>query len=72
MNRFAEELKYAFNRPNNGLIRIILMNLMVYAVLIVLRVILNLSGAGEIFCFYFGPVNAAFRCGTSFNQALDH
>lgn len=49
MNRFAEELKYAFNRPNNGLIRIILVNLIVYALLIVLRVILNLSGAGEVF-----------------------
>jgi membrane associated rhomboid family serine protease len=49
MNRFAEELKYAFNRPDNGLIRIILINLIVYAVLIVLRVVLNLSGAGEVF-----------------------
>lgn len=49
MNRFAEELKYAFNRPNNGLIRIILINLIVYAVLIVLRVILNLSGAAGVF-----------------------
>ena len=51
MNRFAEELKYAFNRPNNGLIRIILINLIVYALLIVLRVILNLSGAAGVYSF---------------------
>lgn len=49
MNRFAEELKFAFNRPDNGLLRIILINLIVFALLIVLRVILRLSGAGEIF-----------------------
>lgn len=49
MNRFAEELKFAFNRPNNGLIRIILINLIVYALLIVLRVILNLSGAEQVY-----------------------
>lgn len=49
MNRFAEELKNAFNRPNNGLIRIILINLIVYALLIVLRVILNLSGAEQVY-----------------------
>lgn len=45
MNRFAEELKYAFKRSDNGLIRIILINLIVFALLIILRVILNLSGA---------------------------
>lgn len=51
MNRFAEELKFAFNRPNNGLIRIILINLIVFALLIIMRVIMNLSGAGEIFAW---------------------
>ena len=49
MNRFAEELKYAFNRPNNGLIRIILINLIVFALLIIIRVILNLSGAENVY-----------------------
>lgn len=49
MNRFVEELKYAFNRPNNGLIRIILINLIIFALLIVLRVILNLSGAESVY-----------------------
>lgn len=49
MNRFAEELKNAFNRSDNGLIRIILINLIVYALLIVLRVILNLSGAEQVY-----------------------
>lgn len=51
MNRFAEELKNAFNRPNNGLIRIILINLIVYAVVVILRVILNLSGAERTFAW---------------------
>lgn len=49
MNRFAEELKNAFNRPNNGLIRIILINLILFATLIIFRVILNLSGFGNIY-----------------------
>lgn len=49
MNSFFEQLKYAFKRPNNGLFRIILINLIVFAVLIVLRVILNLSGAQEAY-----------------------
>ena len=51
MNRFAEELKYAFRRSDNGLIRIILINLIVYALLVVLRVVLNLSGAGGIYAW---------------------
>ena len=45
MNSFFEQLKYAFKRPDNGLFRIILINIIVFAVLIVLRVILSLSGA---------------------------
>ncbi len=49
MNSFFEQLKYAFKRPNNGLFRIILINLIVFAVLIVLRVILRLSGAEQVY-----------------------
>ncbi len=51
MNRFAEELRFAFNRPDNGLIRIILINLIVFALLIVLRVVLNLSGAQDVYAW---------------------
>jgi membrane associated rhomboid family serine protease len=49
MNGFFEELKNAFKRPNNGLYRIILINIILFAVLIVLRVVLNLSGGGAIY-----------------------
>lgn len=42
-----DEFKHAFNRPDNGLVQIILINLVVYVGLIFLRVILTLtSGAG--------------------------
>ena len=49
MNSFFEELKYAFKRSNNGLFRIILINIIVFAVLIILRVILRLSGAESVY-----------------------
>ena len=41
-----DEFKHAFNRPDNGLVQIILVNLVVYVGLIFLRVILTFSGAG--------------------------
>lgn len=41
-----DEFKHAFNRPDNGLMQIILINLVVYVGLIFLRVILTFSGAG--------------------------
>ena len=41
-----DEFKHAFNRPDNGLVQIILINLVIYVGLIFLRVILTFSGAG--------------------------
>ncbi len=41
-----DEFKNAFNRPDNGLMQIILINLAVFVVLIVLRVLLTLTGGG--------------------------
>ena len=41
-----DEFKHAFNRPDNGLMQIILINLVIYVGLIVLRVVLTLTGAG--------------------------
>jgi rhomboid family protein len=44
-----DEFKNAFNRPDNGLIQIILINLVVYVVLIFLRVILTFSGGVDTY-----------------------
>ena len=44
-----DEFKHAFNRPDNGLVQIILLNLVVYVGLIFLRVILTFSGAGGVY-----------------------
>ena len=44
-----DEFKHAFNRPDNGLVQIILINLVVYVGLIFLRVILTFSGAGGVY-----------------------
>ena len=49
MNNFFEQLKFAFKRPDNGLFRILLINIIFFAVLIILRVVLSLSGAREIY-----------------------
>jgi membrane associated rhomboid family serine protease len=44
-----DEFKHAFNRPDNGLLQIILINLVVYVGLIFLRVILTLTGGGQVY-----------------------
>lgn len=44
MNNILDDFKNAFNRPNNGLIKIIVINLVVFLVLLFLMVILTLSG----------------------------
>jgi membrane associated rhomboid family serine protease len=44
-----DEFKNAFNRPNNELIQIILINVVVFAVLIILKVFLTLGGAGQVY-----------------------
>ncbi|MDF9800728.1 membrane associated rhomboid family serine protease [Catalinimonas alkaloidigena] len=49
MNSILDEFKNAFNRPNNGLMKILVINLVVFLALIFFRVILAFSGAGEIY-----------------------
>ena len=44
-----DEFKHAFNRPDNGLVQIILINLVIYVGLIFLRVILTFSGGGQVY-----------------------
>jgi len=44
-----DEFKNAFNKPDNGLIQIILINLFVFVALIVLRVILTFSGGSDLY-----------------------
>ena len=44
-----DEFKHAFNRPDNGLVQIILLNLVVYVGLIFLRVILTLTGGAGVY-----------------------
>lgn len=46
---FLDEFKNAFTKPDNGLIQIILINITVFAVVLVLRVILTLSGGQELY-----------------------
>ena len=45
MNGILDDFKNAFRRKNNGLIQIILINVIVFLVLIVLRAVLTLGGA---------------------------
>lgn len=44
-----DEFKNAFNKPDNGLIQIILINLVVFITLIFLRVILTFSGGSDFY-----------------------
>ena len=44
-----DEFKHAFDRPDNGLVQIILINIVVYVGLIFLRVILTFSGVGGVY-----------------------
>jgi membrane associated rhomboid family serine protease len=44
-----DEFKHAFNRPDNGLVQIILINLVIYVGLIFLRVILTLTGGAGVY-----------------------
>lgn len=49
MNSILDEFKNAFNRPNNGLMKILVINLVVFLALIFLRVILSFASAPEIY-----------------------
>ena len=46
---FMDEFKNAFNKPDNGLIQIILINLVVFVGLIVMRVLLTFSGGADVY-----------------------
>jgi membrane associated rhomboid family serine protease len=49
MNSILDDFKNAFNRPNNGLMKILFINIAVFLALIFVRVILSLSGAGGVY-----------------------
>jgi membrane associated rhomboid family serine protease len=46
---FMDEFKNAFNKPDNGLIQIILINLVVFVGLIIMRVLLTFSGGSDVY-----------------------
>jgi len=46
---FLDEFKNAFNKPDNGLIQIILINLVVFVGLIIIRVLLTFSGGSDVY-----------------------
>jgi len=49
MNSILDDFKNAFHRPNNGLMKILLINLVVFLALIFFRVIFAFASAGEIY-----------------------
>lgn len=49
MNRIVEEFKHAFKRPDNGLMQLLVINLVVFVVLLILEVILTLSGFKSLY-----------------------
>lgn len=49
MNSILDDFKNAFNRPNNGLMKILVINVVVFLALIFLRVILSFASAGEVY-----------------------
>jgi membrane associated rhomboid family serine protease len=44
-----DDFKNAWSRPNNGMIQLIMINVIVFVVLIVMKVVLSLSGVSEIY-----------------------
>lgn len=49
MNSILDDFKNAFNRPNNGLMKILFINLAVFLALIFVRVILSFAGAADVY-----------------------
>lgn len=49
MNSIVEEFKHAFKRPDNGLMQLLVINLVVFVVLLILKVILTLSGFKSLY-----------------------
>ena len=48
-NSLLDDFKHAWNRPNNAVVQIILINVIVFLTLIVMKVVLTLSGAEGIY-----------------------
>ncbi len=51
MNSILDDFKNAWNKPDNGLMQIILINLIIFISLIVLRVLMILSGFEDVYSF---------------------
>lgn len=49
MNSFVEEFKHAFKRPDNGLMQLLVINLVIFVVLLILEVVLTLSGFKSLY-----------------------
>jgi membrane associated rhomboid family serine protease len=49
MNSILDEFKHAFQRPDNGLMKILVINLVVFLTLIVIKVISTFAGAANIY-----------------------
>ncbi|MGD1889108.1 MAG: rhomboid family intramembrane serine protease [Cyclobacteriaceae bacterium] len=49
MNNILDELKYAFQRPNNGLMQIIVINLIIFVALLIIWVPLTMSGVENVY-----------------------
>ncbi len=49
MNGILDDFKNAFNKPNNGLIQIILINIIVFLLINALRLIFNWTGVSGYF-----------------------
>lgn len=49
MNSFVEEFKHAFKRPDNGLMQLLVINLVIFVALLILEVVLTLSGFRSLY-----------------------
>lgn len=58
-----DDFKNAFNRPQNALMRIILINLIVFLVLLFLEVILTITGAEQIYAMIVNQLTLASSLG---------
>jgi len=68
MNSLLNEFKNAFNRPNNSLYQLILINVFVYVILSVMYVVAELGG----FTRLFGNVYEQFRISPRFDEFIFH
>ncbi|AZQ63264.1 rhomboid family intramembrane serine protease [Flammeovirga pectinis] len=52
MNSFISDLKYTWNKPGSGLLRLIIINVVVYVCMSILMLVLKLSGFQEFYNLY--------------------